>query len=166
MLATMAFHQMTEERLVTASQFRRFASLCICGLACVNCHAILFLVLSKVCGRSAPISCSAAIEEAEDESIVVLGEMVDDNVLKCVDFTLRKYCRLIFHDAAVADVIHEAEDVNALGFKCGYLLLKIREKSVQGISVFILQDNYVRLSPSEFFYALLDICKSLLSRAA
>ena len=105
--------------------------------------------------------CSAAIEEAKDESIVVLGEMVDDDVLNRVNFILRKYGSRIFHDTAVADVIHKAEDVNVLGFERDYLLLKICKKSVQGISVFILQDDYVRLSPSEPFDALLDICKSL-----
>ena len=53
------------------------------------------------------------------------------------------YGSLVIHNAAVADVIHKAEDANVLLAKGDYLLLKICEKFVQGISVFILQDDNI-----------------------
>ena len=164
MLATMALLQMAEELLVTASQSWRYACFYITGLARVNCHVILFTILSFVCARSATISHSAAIKEAEDKSIGVLGEMVDDNVLKSVDFTLCKYGSLILHNTAVADVVNKAEDVNVLFSKCDYLLLEVCKEFVQGIGIFILQDDNIRLSPSEVLDALLDTGKSQFCR--
>ena len=109
--------------------------------------------------------CPAAIEEAKDEDVGSCGEYFDENVLETVDLTVREYYSLILRNAAISNVVHKAEKVQLTLLIRDYLLLKIRKKFVQGISVFILHDDNVRLAPSEFLDALLDICKSLLCHA-
>ena len=112
-----------------------------------------------------PFLCSGAVKETEDEHVVTFGEYFDENVLEIVYFTLRKYCSLILRNSAVSNVVHKAEKVQLSFSIREYFLSKVCKKSVQGVSIFILQNDDIRLAPSEFLDALLDIRKSLLCLA-